>query len=1051
MREKFIADLHIHSPYSRATSKNLQPELIDLWAKIKGIKVVGTGDFTHPQWLKELEEKLKPEGEGLFVLKDEYKNREATFFTDEKTYFMLSGEISCIYKKNEKVRKIHSIIFVPDFETAKKLQINLEKLGNIKADGRPIFGLDVKELLDLILNINADCFLVPAHIWTPWFSILGSNSGFDSIKECFEELTMYIFAIETGLSSDPIMNWKCSMLDDFTIISNSDAHSLENLGREANIFCCELSYFSIRDALKNKDKDKFLGTIEFYPQEGKYHYDGHKKCQIKLDPTEAEKNNNLCPICKKPITLGVMHRVMQLADRTNDDIKPNNYNNFFYLIPLIEIISEIIGSNKNSKKVIDIYFNLIKKLGSEIDILLNKNYSEIATSGLPLLDEAIKRMREKKVIIEEGYDGEYGKITLFEKNELNAFSNTLFNIPLQTHKEQIKKEKTNILNSNIKNFKEINGVNSVRAKSIVYNEELNSNQLEIINSFNGPIIVIAGPGTGKTKTIVHKILALIKNGQPPETILTITFSRHAAEEIRERVTSQLNSNINLNIHTFHSFGLSVIEENIEHTNRNKNYIIINEYDRELIISQILNKKAKKISECISKIKQFSIENIEEEIKNIFIEYENYLKKNNLFDFDDLIYIPLKLFYKNKQILEYYQNRYSYIIVDEFQDINRAQFMLTIALTKKEAPNITVVGDPLQAIYGFRGASNIFFYEFKKIFNNAKEFTLDTSYRCTNFILSAAMSSIQKTPYLKSIKEGAKVNIIEHPTEKAEAEFIAREIEKLLGGVRFFSIDSNVTTGENTDISFKDIAVLCRTSLQIPIIKKAFDDHSIPYEIVNEEPFYKRPPFIDILNIIKYFETGYDFYKYSILNSNIIKESELSNYNEIYKNTDLIKFIKIIFEDHFKDKYPEENNGLKRIEEIIKKLKTPNELFKFIESSGAVDLLDIENEKVKIMTMHASKGLEFNTVFIPGCNELLIPFSIYKTYSIDIEEEKRLFYVALTRAKNLLYLTYPKKISIMNIKHEIPISPFVKNIKEELINFEKIERKKIKDDGQLSLF
>ncbi|MBU0476659.1 endonuclease Q family protein, partial [Patescibacteria group bacterium] len=326
---KFIADFHIHSKYSRATSPQMDLENLDKWAKIKGIKVLGTGDFTHPEWFKNLKKKLEPAESGLFKI----KNKES------ETRFILTSEISCIYSKGGKVRKIHILVFAPSFEVVEKINKQLSRIGNLKADGRPILGLDAKELAKIVLNASEDCLVVPAHLWTPWFSIFGSKSGFDSIEECFEDYSKYIFAGETGLSSDPAMNWRLSILDKITLISNSDAHSPQKIGREANVFDIEVSYSAICEAIKSKDTQKFLYTIEFFPQEGKYHYDGHRNCNICLSPKESKKYNNLCPNCGRPLTIGVLNRVDILADR-EDDFKSEGAIPFKSLIPLTEIIAE---------------------------------------------------------------------------------------------------------------------------------------------------------------------------------------------------------------------------------------------------------------------------------------------------------------------------------------------------------------------------------------------------------------------------------------------------------------------------------------------------------------------------------------------------------------------------------------------------------------------------------------------------------------------------------------------------------------------------------------
>lgn len=411
---KFIADLHIHSRHSRATSGDMTPENLWKWAQLKGITVLGTGDFTHPKWLSELRDKLDDTGTDLFKLKQSYKKNDVPDSCISEPYFMLSAEISCIYSKNNKVRKIHIIILAPDFNTVKKINLKLSKIGNLSADGRPILGLDAKVLLKIMLDISDQIMLIPAHAWTPHFSVFGSGSGFDSLEECFEELTPYINAIETGLSSDPRMNWRLSNLDRITLTSHSDAHSPQKIGREANILDTDISYDSIINAIRKKKG--FLGTIEFFPEEGKYHYDGHRLCKISLTPAETINHNYLCPVCGKKITVGVMHRVEKLADRKNG-FKPKDAPFFHSIIPLPEIISETLKAGVNSKAVGSEYFKMLEKLGSEFKILMDCKINEIADAGFSQIAEAILRMRNGKVYIKPGYDGEYGKIKIFEAIE----------------------------------------------------------------------------------------------------------------------------------------------------------------------------------------------------------------------------------------------------------------------------------------------------------------------------------------------------------------------------------------------------------------------------------------------------------------------------------------------------------------------------------------------------------------------------------------------------------------------------------------------------------
>lgn len=392
----------------------MSPESIWKWAQLKGITVIGTGDFTHPGWFRELKEKLEPSGDGLFGLRNEYLTHEIPASCSADVFFMLSAEISCIYGKGGRTRKVHSVILAPDFAQAAKINLALSRIGNLASDGRPILGLDAKELLKIILNAGPEALLIPAHAWTPHFSVFGAAAGFDSLEECYEELTPYIRAIETGLSSDPLMNWRLSALDRITLVSNSDAHSPAKIGREANIFDTAISYESITNAIKTKKG--FHGTIEFFPEEGKYHYDGHRACGVSLSPDETIKHNYLCPVCGKRVTVGVMHRVKKLADRKNG-FKPPDAPVFRSSIPLPEIIAETLKIGVNSKAVDGVYRKLLLKLGSEFAILMDASLDDIETAGSPLLRDAIGRMREGKVHIAPGYDGEYGKIKIFEAVE----------------------------------------------------------------------------------------------------------------------------------------------------------------------------------------------------------------------------------------------------------------------------------------------------------------------------------------------------------------------------------------------------------------------------------------------------------------------------------------------------------------------------------------------------------------------------------------------------------------------------------------------------------
>ena len=413
---KCIADLHIHSRYSMATSKEGNLPTLELWASKKGIRLVGTGDFTHPAWRQEMWECLEEAEEGLYCLKEEYIKEEAQSLPGEAgknspVHFVISGELSSIYKKNGKTRKVHNVILLPGLAEAERLSGELEKIGNIHSDGRPILGLDSRDLLEMMLEICPEGMLIPAHIWTPHFSVLGAKSGFDSVEECFADLTPYVHALETGLSSDPAMNWRISALDRYQLISNSDAHSPSKLGREANLLDIDLSYSGLYGAVQ--EGQGLLGTVEFFPEEGKYHYDGHRKCGVRVDPVEAEKYDNVCPVCGKPFTMGVSHRVEQLADR-EAGFMPENRQPFESLVPLAEMISACVGVSAASKKVQSLYEQMLQKLGSEFEILREVPLEDIRNSFGLRIAEGIERLRKGEIKRTPGFDGEYGKISIWD-------------------------------------------------------------------------------------------------------------------------------------------------------------------------------------------------------------------------------------------------------------------------------------------------------------------------------------------------------------------------------------------------------------------------------------------------------------------------------------------------------------------------------------------------------------------------------------------------------------------------------------------------------------
>lgn len=399
----FIADFHIHSKYSRATSKNMDVPALARWAGYKGINLLGTGDFTHHLWLEELKQYLQPqEDKGLLFY--------------QGIYFILSTEVSNIFSEKGKVYRVHNLIMVPNLKLAQEVNRMLSFYGNLASDGRPVLGMSCRALAEELFKISPDVMLIPSHIWTPWFSVFGSNSGFDSLEEAFDKYTEKITALETGLSSDPPMNWRLSRLDRFSLVSNSDSHSPQRIGREANVFDCQLNYWEIKKVLETKDKNKFLYTVEFFPQEGKYHYDGHRNCKLRLHPKETFKYKGICPVCGKPLTKGVLNRVEDLADREEGFVPPDAIG-YKSLVPLDEIIAEVKGVVKSSKSVEKEYLNLVSEFGSEFNLLVNIEEDELFSKLPAKLAEGIKRVREGRLKILPGFDGEYGLIKIFDEEE----------------------------------------------------------------------------------------------------------------------------------------------------------------------------------------------------------------------------------------------------------------------------------------------------------------------------------------------------------------------------------------------------------------------------------------------------------------------------------------------------------------------------------------------------------------------------------------------------------------------------------------------------------
>ncbi|MDN5347312.1 MAG: hypothetical protein PWP65_876 [Clostridia bacterium] len=1135
---KFVADLHFHSHYSRATSQDARPENLYRWAVYKGVTLVGTGDFTHPEWREELKDKLEPAEEGLYRLKEEFRRlaeesqepgtRLAGLWSVESPYihldssgrplvrFIVSGEISAIYKKGGKVRKIHHLVFFPSFEAADEFSRRLEGIGNIRSDGRPIVGLDSRYLLEMALEVCSEALFIPAHIWTPHFSLFGANSGFDSMEECFGDLADYIYAVETGLSSDPPMNWRLSSLDRFVLVSNSDAHSPRNLAREANLFDTDLSYSAIYKALKDRDPARFLGTLEFFPEEGKYHYDGHRGCNIRWKPSQTRAAGGICPVCGRKVTVGVLHRVEELADR-EEGYRPKGARHFESLVPLPEVIASALGVGVSSRQVMRRYFSLIHKLGPELVVLREAPLGEIARVGGAPVAEAVRRVREGEVEVLPGFDGEYGKIILLRPQERQGFFQqaTLFG---ETKKGAASPE---IAATAAPPLSMVAGeatavpskVKEAPLRQPAPEDEgvlagLNPGQWEAVTAENGPIMVIAGPGTGKTRTLVYRIAYLIgERGVAPQHITAVTFTNKAASEIRDRVMELLGDIHGiefLTIGTFHSICLDVLKN---HAAQNQSRLtVLDEADCREILKEILQGAGKsrpqnvlEIQRRISFLKSRgllpSYPGVPEDLRPIFLAYQERLLYYRALDYDDILLESARVFEKATSAL----TRFTHLLVDEFQDVNPLQYTL-VKLWAREGNNLFVIGDPNQAIYGFRGADHRFFWQLKKDFPQGRFLYLSQNYRSTPVILRAASAvvannpedkllPVQKSELVATKRDGPRIQHLEVPDEFYEGMAVVGEIVRMVGGTTMLQAhgQGRKAIGKGSQVrervwSFSDIAVLFRTGRQGETLEECFLKEGIPYRVVGRESFLEDRAVRETLAFFRcVVDPEDDFHLFRCLSGGsfglspegvaLVQDAveqlggpawraiaELTGggpspgpaaFKKLLAFKTAIETYRSLMgsepPDRLLARWIEENNlgEMEAMKRLVRVASRFNDLPSFMRGIVLAQEADHERmgsnatspEAVTLMTLHAAKGLEFPVVFITGVEDGLIPLRDRENPSPAedaLAEERRLFYVGMTRAMEELILVSARKRMRFGEKVPGKPSPFIREIPQECL-------------------
>ena len=1279
---RIIADLHIHSHYSRATSPKLTLPYLDRWARIKGIDLVGTGDCTHPGWLAELKDQLEPVEGGFFRLKpalrrefdsgtaraenlpgaaengaesddnNHEQSKEGRGNAGKPVHFVLTGEISTIYKRDEKTRKIHHVVILPDFKAAAAFQARLERIGNISSDGRPILGVDSRDLFATLLDADERAILVPAHIWTPWFSALGARSGFDSIEECYGDLTSRIGAIETGLSSNPPMNWAVSALDRFGIISNSDAHSPEKLGREATVFEMENSFAGLSAALgpsragagreeetsgaepnaglgsgqpgaaakadtatmsgaEREAAGRIAGTIEFFPQEGKYHYDGHRACGVVFSPEESTAHNGLCPVCGKPLTQGVMRRVTELADRSLDETTPcpNDYEGtnrrpYSSLIPLPELLGEILGTGSGSKKVAAAYNALIQRSGNEFSILLDRSEAQIESLGTvgvsgELLAMAIDRMRSGQVSIQPGYDGEYGVIHAFAPGE--HFESTaqkgLFGDELKintpTKAPQSQTAPSNSTPPPIQKKMTTPTAVSPTAPSPHFSTfALDPAQEAAVNHPGGPALIIAGPGTGKTAVLALRIAHLVECGLDPSSILAITFTNKAATELRDRIKKTIGEEkaARLTASTFHAFCLSLLREHAAAAALPSDFLVLDEEEKAIYLKQAIanegtdpeaagvskksdlkssdtgsaakskgEAKTRRLGSYIEKRKRFLLlpgdgsprlgsgapegltemaiefgaEPSDPKLDEGYARYRMALKEAHALDFDDLVAGAVRLLAARPELLAAFRAQFRAIFVDEYQDVNFAQYALIRLLapspriapvsharepladsaavqTTHEAPGICVIGDPNQAIYGFRGSDRRFIERFLADYPSAAIYRLVRSFRCAPDIIGAAGRLVDTE--LDGSGTTVALSRTEYPTGASEAEGIAREIDRLIGGTRFFAIDSGVAESRRphespTDVvmnhqerdaqskvsrgnvqknngappiaseepslsSLGECAILIRAAALAPSIEKALLDHGIPYRFIGEKPWWEEEPARSVIASLRVAPRGEGRSP-----ADEVRTAISILYQQAPLGTSRSTQDKLLADPS--------------LARLITQASLYSDLPSFLDDlalGSPQDGYDAHQECVSLMTIHAAKGLEFDYVFVAGLEEGILPFTLFEKYggaksarvkdekderngpgaysqnedsqngspqasafTERVEEERRLLYVAMTRARAGLYLSWARSRYFLGRRLTLPASRFLTQI-EDLVPMQEHRAKPQKPkDAQLSLF
>ena len=1101
--DMFHADLHIHSRFSRACSKNCDAGTLAWWAARKGVAVVGTGDFTHPAWAAELAESLEPAEPGLLRLRPGLQSeleRTTPASCDPQVRFLLSAEISTIYKRDGVTRKVHHLLYAPTFEAAGAITAALSKIGNLASDGRPILGLDTRHLLEITLNAGPGCYLVPAHIWTPWFAVLGSKSGFDAVADCYLDLADHVFAVETGLSSDPPMNWMCSALDRYRLVSNSDAHSPPMIGREATTFSTGLDYFAMAEALRTGSG--LAGTINFHPEGGRYHLDGHRKCGIRFEPGQTNAHSGTCPDCGKPLTIGVLHRVSELADRPPDQ-RPAGAAGFINLVSLPEIVGEISGTGPKSKKVIAEVDRLVAALGPELRILCDTDVADLRRAGGSLLGEAVARLRRGEVIKDAGYDGEYGVIRLMRPEEL-TLSASLFDLPASPLFDvptagtgPVPENDHEMAGPRRAGQKAAEpappGVSHTKrnaAGSLL--DGLDPDQRAAADAA-GPLMIIAGPGTGKTRTLTYRIAAQVAElGMAPEACLALTFTRRAAREMRERLEWLVPAQAaRLTVTTFHGLGLMILREHAARAGLTRDFGIADEPARLGVAAEIAGsqRSARQLLAAAATDPERRA------------EFGKALASCDLVDFDGLVDLPVRLLGEDPALAAGLRARWPLVSVDEYQDIDASQYAL-LRLLSGDGSGLTVIGDPDQAIYGFRGADVGFFLRFAEDYPGATRVQLTRNYRSAPVILAGALQAIAPSTLLPGrvlratapaperpragarlagragqvgsarqaesaeqagsasqvgsagqVGPAATIKVHEADDERGEAAWIAEAIDRLLGGSSFHSLDTGRADGHAAQgLALADIAILYRTDAQAGPLGQALTRAGLPFQKRSHDLLQRRTSVPEIVREMCLADPVHgDGRGGTVANWLAAAVRRLTDRS----TTDRAIAVDVLAAGEV-------------LTPLARRCGADLERFLTEIALGAeADALDPRADAITLLTLHAAKGLEFGAVFLAGCERGLLPLWLpgagarqadgggggngsSSRSDPDPAEERRLLFVGMTRARTHLFLTSAARRRRHGTVITAGPSPFLAAISQTLLSRASPPKPRRPADRQLRL-